>query len=79
MTDPIKARFDIALENPGHAVVLAQDLVTLIQCARTAAATAKAVGVGIGSRFLDGIETKQVERLHGPIGQGWDAQRTKLG
>src|SRR6266403_658306 len=46
MVDPIKARFDIAFENPGRAVVLTQDLVTLIQCIRTAAATAKAVGVG---------------------------------
>src|ERR1700730_15349905 len=79
MADPIKARFDIAFENPGRAVVLAQDLVTLIQCVCTGAATAKAVGVGIGSRFLDRIETKQVERLHGTVGQGWDAQRTKLG
>ena len=70
MTDPIKASADIALEDPGGAVVLPQDLVTLIQGVGTAPLTAEAVGVGIGQRFLDRIEAEQVPRLHGSIAQG---------
>ena len=34
---------------------------------------------GIGSRFCDRIEAQQVERLHRPIRQRRDAQRTKFG
>jgi len=70
MTDPIKAGADIAFEDPQGAVVVPQDLVTLIQGIGTAALTAKAVGIGIGSRFHDRIEAKQVERLHRSIGHG---------
>src|SRR5260370_28023842 len=52
---------------------------TVIQSGGTAAATAKAVGVGSGSRFRDRVQTEQVEGLHGAIGQGRDTQRTQLG
>src|SRR5947209_359297 len=79
MTDPIKAGFDIAFQDPRRAVTLTQNLVALVQSVGTATVTAKTVGVGIGSRFLDRIEAEQVQGLHGSIGQGRDAQRTKLG
>src|SRR2546421_9410247 len=79
MADPIKASFDIAFENPFGTVVFAQDLMTVIQGIGTAPPTAKTVGVGIGSGFLNRIETEQVQRLHGPIGQGRNSQGTKFG
>jgi hypothetical protein len=79
VADPIEAAFDIALQDPGGAVVVAQDLVTLIQGIGTTAFLAKAVGVGIGQRFLDRVQAEEVQSLHGPVGQGGDAQRTQLG
>src|SRR2546421_117909 len=53
MADPIEASAYIAFQDPRSASALAQDLVTLVQGVSTAALTAKAVGVGIGSRFHD--------------------------
>ncbi len=55
-----KQALNIAFEYPGRAVVLAQDLMTLVQSIGTAPASAKAVGIGIGSRFRDRIQTKQI-------------------
>jgi hypothetical protein len=46
---------------------MAQDFVALVQSIGTATMTAKAVGVGIGRRFLDGVETQQIQSLHGSI------------
>jgi len=68
MADLVKASFDVALENPFRAMVMAQHDVGL--CHRIGAATfpPKAVGVAVGVRFRDGIETEQVQRLHGPVG-----------
>jgi len=78
MTDPIKARFYVAFEDPGGAVVFAQELMTLIQRIGTTPLTAKAVGIGIGSRFLKRVEAQQVQRLHGSIGQGRNPQGTQF-
>ena len=72
MTDTIVAGFDVAFENPVGtmwvwAVWAAEDFVTFIQGVRTAALQPKAIGMTVGQRFRDGIETKQVESLHGAI------------
>jgi len=73
VTDTIVAGFDVAFENPvGTArvatVVTSEDFVTLVHGIRTAALQPKAIGMTVGQRFRDGIETKQVESLHGAIG-----------
>jgi hypothetical protein len=61
MTDPIKAGFDVAFEYPGGVmIVVAQNLVTLIQGVGTTTLIAEAVGVGIGNRLLDRVQTEQV-------------------
>ena len=49
----------------------AKDLVTFIQGIRTATFQPKAIGMAVGQRFRDGIEAKQVQRLHGSISHRW--------
>jgi hypothetical protein len=44
-----------------------EDLVTLIQGVRAAAFRPKAIGMAVGQGFRNGIESKQVESLHGAI------------
>ena len=69
VTDPIKAGFDVAFEDPASRPWwTSEDLVTLIQGIGTAALQPKAIGMAVGQRFRDGIETEQVEGLHGAIG-----------
>ena len=70
MADLIKACFDIPFQNPFRTGGIPQDLVTLIQGIGTAPFQPKAIGVTVGLSFRDGIETEQVEGLHGPIGHG---------
>ena len=79
VADPIEAGLDIAFENPRSGVVVAQDLVALIQRVSTTAFQTKAVGVTVGQRLRDRVETEQVECLHGPVRQGGNPQRTQLG
>ena len=43
---------------------------TFIQGIRTAPLQPKAIGVAVGQGFRDGIETQQVQCLHGSIRQG---------
>src|SRR5262249_3027796 len=76
VADSVEAALDVALQDPGRAVVFPQDLMTMIQGVGTAPLPAKTVGVGIGRRLLNRIETEQVQGLHGPSGQGRDTQRT---
>src|SRR5258708_9330325 len=40
----------------------------LVEGIGTAAFESKAIGMAVGLRFRDGIETQQVECLHGPVG-----------
>ena len=51
---------------------------TLIQGVGTAAADAETVGVGVRQHFLNGVQAKQVKCLHGPVGEGRNAQRPQL-
>src|ERR1700722_2947844 len=68
MADSIKASFDVPFENPLWTVPMAQQEMSLRQRIGTAAFPPKAIGMAVGLRFRDGVETKQVECLHGPIG-----------
>jgi hypothetical protein len=83
MTKAIKARTDVAFENPvgsatAAAVWPAKDFVTFIHGIRTTAFQPKALGVAVGQGFREGIETKQVQSLHGPIGHRRYPQGTLL-
>jgi hypothetical protein len=60
MADAIKASFDVPFQNPFWTAPIAQDNMRLFQGIGTTAFQPKAIGMAIGSRFRDGIETKQV-------------------
>src|SRR5258705_4421641 len=68
MADSIKASFDVPFENPLWTVPMAQQGMDLVQGIGTAAFQSKAIGMAVGLRLRDGIETQQVECLHGPVG-----------
>ena len=68
MADSIKASFDVPFENPLWTVPMTQQDMDLFQGIGTAAFPPKAIGMAVGLRFRDGIETQQVECLHGPVG-----------
>jgi hypothetical protein len=78
MADFIKARFDVPFENPFGTVAVAQQVMGLGHRIRTAAFPPKAIGVAVGLRLRDGIETKQVESLHGSIGHGGNPKATSF-
>ena len=44
----------------------------------TAAFPPKAIGMAVGLRFRDGIETQQVECLHGPVGHRGNPETAQL-
>src|ERR1700730_13134632 len=68
MAESIKAGFDVAFENPLWTVPMAQQDMSSCRGISTAALPPKAIGMAVGLRFRDGIETQQVECLHGSIG-----------
>src|SRR5271154_4135305 len=51
---------------------------SLCQRISTAAFPPKAIGMAVGLRFRDGVETQQVECLHGPIGHRGNPETTPL-
>ena len=57
-------------------VPMAQQEMSLSQRIGTAAFPSKAIGMAVGMRFRDGIESEQVECLHGSIGHCGDAHST---
>ena len=76
MADFIKASFDITFENPFGTVPMTQQVMGLSHRISTAAFPPKAIGVAVGLRFRDGIETEQVKGLYGSIGHGGEAHGT---
>jgi len=60
MADSIKASFDVPFQDPLWTVPIAQYDVRLIQGVGTAAFQSKAIGMAVGLRFRDRIETEQV-------------------
>ena len=60
MADSIKASLDVPFQNPLWTVPIAQDDVRLFQGVGTAAFQSKAIGMAVGLRFRDRIETQQV-------------------
>jgi hypothetical protein len=78
MADLIKASFDVPLENPLWTVPMAQHDMSLRHRIRTAAFPPKAIGVAVGVRFRDGIETEQVECLYGSVGHRGNPETAPL-
>ena len=68
MADAIKASFDVPFENPFRIMPMAQQEMSLCQGISTAAFPPKAIGMAVGLRFRNRIESQQVECLHGPVG-----------
>ena len=78
MADSIKASFDVPFENPLWTVPMAQQEMSLRQRIGTAAFSPKAIGMAVGLRFRDGIETEQVECLRGAVGHRGNPQAASL-
>ena len=78
MADSIKASFDVPFENPLWTVPMTQQVMDLFQGIGTAALPPKAMGMAVGLRFRDGIETQQVECLHGPVGHRGNPEAAQL-
>ncbi len=76
MADSIKASFDVPFENLLWTVPMTQQVMDLFQGIGTAALPPKAMGMAVGLRFRDGIETQQVECLHGPVGHCGNPEAT---
>jgi hypothetical protein len=74
MADPVKASFDVPFEDPFGAVTIAQEEMTLLQGIGTAAFQSKAIGMAVGQGFRDGVESEQVECLHGPVAHRGDPE-----
>jgi hypothetical protein len=60
MADSIKASFDVPFEDPFWTVPMAQQSMSLVQGIGTATFQSKAIGMAVGLRFRDRIETQQV-------------------
>ena len=60
MADAIKASFDVPFQNPFWTAPIAQDNMRLIQGIGTAAFQSKAIGMAVGLRFRNGIESQQI-------------------
>src|SRR3954452_23303033 len=78
MADPIKSRFYVPFENPFGTVPMTQHEMSLCQSIGAAAFSPKAIGVAVGARFRDGIETEQVECLRGSIGHRGNPEATSF-
>src|SRR5262249_53377081 len=75
MREPVKARLDIPFEDVPGAVAVAQEIVTLFQSIGTRTADTEPVGMAVRQRFLNRIESQQVQSLQGAIGHGRNAER----
>jgi hypothetical protein len=78
VADPVEARLDVPLQDPGSCPRVLQRRPAVLQCVGAAALTAEAVGVAVRPALGDGAQAEQVERLHGPVGQRRDAQGAPL-
>jgi hypothetical protein len=79
MSNPVKASANVALEHVASALRMSENYMDLSQGIRATALTTETVRIGIGCRFQDGFQAEQMQSLHGSVGHGGDAQRTKLG
>src|SRR5262245_17128880 len=77
MADSIKASFDVPFENPSGTLPIAQDRVRLFESIGTAAFQSKAIGMAVGLRFRNRIETEQVQCLHGSIRHGGNPETSQ--
>jgi len=74
MANFIEASPDVSFQHLGGAVLVGEHLKALLQSIGTAEAFAKAIGVSVGQSLRYGGEGERIERLHGPVVQGGDAQ-----
>ena len=69
-----KHPFDVSLQHPFRRVLSPKRIAHLFDCVCRRAPTAETVGVSIAGRLGCRIERQQVQRLHGPVAHGRDAQ-----
>ncbi len=74
VTDVVETPFDVSLQHPFRRMLSTQCIAHLFDCICRRAPTAETVGVSVAGRLGCRIERQQVQRLHGPVAHGRDAQ-----
>jgi len=74
----VEAGFDVAFQYPLRGMGLGERDEQMRQSISTTASFAKAVGVWVSPGFRYGCEGQRVERLHGSVVQGGNAQGAKF-
>src|SRR5205823_6060029 len=74
----IEASPDVSFQYPLGGNQPGEDIAALFQGIGTPAAFAKAIGVSVCQSFNYGSECQRVERLHGAVVQGGNAQGTQF-
>ena len=74
----VEAGADVALQNPPWRRSLDEHDVSVLESIGTPAALAEAVGVRVGPSLGYGCQGQRVERLHGAVVQGGNAQGAKF-
>ena len=73
VADPVVARLDVPFQNHPRPVFAHECFVNLHQGIGTAAVESESVGVAVRQGSLDGVQAKQIQRLHGPVGHRGNA------
>ena len=77
VSDSVKARFDVAFQDPHWCVLFGQHVEALRDGIRWRPLFAKAVGVRVGGRFGNRVQGEKVERLVCPVAHGRDAEASE--
>src|SRR6266850_5506497 len=78
VADFIETSLDISFQHPLRAGLLRQTSEALFQSIGTTAAFAKTIGVSVSQSLGYGCECQRVERLHGPVVHGGNAQGSEF-
>ena len=63
----IEARFDIAFEDPLSTVLSGKDRKTLLNGICWGSFLAESIGIGVTDHFCNGVQSQQVQSLHGSV------------
>src|SRR3974377_688840 len=78
MAQAAEAALNIAFEHPDRRVAFGQRTKALTNGVSAGPAFPKPVGVTVPDRLRNGFESQRVERLHGAVPQGGNAQGPQL-
>src|SRR5829696_6416805 len=78
MAYPIETAFYIALQHPDRRVAFGQRNKALANGVGAGAALPEPIGVAVGDRLRDGRQCQRMQRLHGSVLHGGNAQWAQL-